>query len=294
MMATSLLAVVLLAVQVPAPMQGRDRDAAAELAAARQLYASASYEEALERLNRLSSPAELADQVDTYRALCQLALGRARESERTVERILERNPKFVVDERDTSPRLVMVFRSVRARLLPTAARNLYAAGRASFDAKQYDNAVSQLRELIALLDTDPSTETGVGDLRVLAEGFLRQAELLQARAAGSNVPPTDFGPAGEPIYSIMDRDVIPPVEISRPMPTMVTPRGGRAGTYQTLVEVVISESGRVEQVAIRKPLNPDFDAELLSAAAQWRFQAATKDGRPVKFRRSYEVIGHSR
>src|SRR5687767_3005313 len=110
MMVVTLLAVAMLSGQAQAP------DTVTELAAARQLYAAASYEEALDRLGRLTAPGALADQVDTYRALCLLALGRTRESESVVQRILERNPKFVVDEREVSPRLVTVFRSVRARL----------------------------------------------------------------------------------------------------------------------------------------------------------------------------------
>ena len=291
----STLLAVLIAVQTPA--QAQDRDPAAELAAARQLYASASYEEALDRLSRVKAPSTLADQVDTYRALCLLALGRTRESENLVERILERNPKFVLDERDVSPRLVQVFRTVRARLLPATVRNLYAAARASFDAKKYDDAVSQLRELLGLLDTEAATDTGVGDMRVLAEGFLKQAEFLQSggtTAPGVNRTVTDVGPMGEPIYSVLDREVIAPVEVSRPMPVMDTPRGGRAGTYQGLVEIVVGETGRVEQVAIRKSINPVFDTELIAAISQWRFQPATKSGKAVKYRRSYEIIGHSK
>ena len=295
MMIVTLLAVALLAGQAQAP----ERDVVTELAAARQLYAAASYEEALDRLGRLTAPGALADQVDTYRALCLLALGRTRESESVVQRILERNPKFVVDEREVSPRLVMVFRTVRARLLPTTVRNLYASARASFDKRDYDKAVAQLREVLSLLDADSGAESSVGDLRVLAEGFLKQAEFLQSGGAPPAVTPsnrmvTDVGPRGEPIFSVLDRDVIAPVEISRPVPIMETPRGGQAGLYQGLVEIVIGETGRVEQVAIRKSINPAFDAEIIAATGFWRFQAATKDRKPVKYRRSYEIIGHSK
>jgi TonB family protein len=295
MMLVTLLSVAILAAQTQAP----ERDTVTELAAARQLYAAASYEEALDRLGRLTAPGPLADQVDTYRALCLLALGRTRESEALVQRILERNPKFVVDEREVSPRLVMVFRSVRARLLPATVRNLYAAARASFDKRDYDNAVVQLREVLALLDAESGAESGVGDLRVLAEGFLKQAEFLQSGGAPPSSKPsnrtvTDVGPRGEPIFSVLDRDVIAPVEISRPVPIMETPRGGQAGLYQGLVEIVIGETGRVEQVAIRKSIHPAFDAEIIAAIGFWRFQPATKDRKPVKYRRSYEIIGHSK
>jgi TonB family protein len=296
-MLTLLLALMLTPAQTQ--VQTPDRDATAGLAVARQLYASASYEEALERLNRVNAPGLLADQVDTYRALCLLALGRSRESEQVIERVLTRNPRYTLDERDVSPRLVIVFRAVRARLLPVTARNLYTVARASYDAKQFDTAARQFREVLDLLDAGPISDGGTGDLRVLAEGFLKQAEDAKSAAVPPVEPAVGVGNPGDVratgvIYSMADRDVIAPVEISRPVPIMDAPPGQQAGTYQGLVEIVIGETGRVEQVAIRKSINPAFDAEVLASTGYWRFQPATKNGKPVKFRRSYEVIGHSR
>ena len=43
---------------------------------------------------------------------------------------------------------------------------------------------------------------------------------------------------------------------------------------------------------ITKPI--DYDALLLAATANWRFQPATRSGVPVKYRKLYEVIVHSR
>ena len=277
------------------PVQTPDRGANADLAAARQLYANASYEEALERLGRVNPPPALADQVDTYRALCLLALGRSRESEQVIERVLTRNPKYTLDEAEVSPRLVMVVRAVRSRLLPVTARNLYTVARASYEAKQYDTAARQFREVVDLLSAEPNPDTSVSDLRVLAEGFLRQVSALETAAAASS----SAGGAGDVsttgvIYSILDRDVIAPVEISRPIPIMDAPRGDKPGTYQGLVEIVIGETGRVVQVAIRKSIHPAFDAEIIASTGHWRFQPATKNGKPVQFRRAYEIIGHSR
>ena len=292
-MLVSLLVLVLAFAQ--APVQTPDRDANAELAAARQLYANASYEEALERLGRVNPPPALADQVDTYRALCLLALGRSRESEQIIERVLMRNPKYTLDEADVSPRLVIVFRAVRARLLPVTARNLYTLARASYEAKQYDTAARQFREVVDLLAAEPNPDTGVADLRMLAEGFLRQINALGSTADGGTreTGAGDVSTTGI-IYSILDRDVIAPVEISRPVPIMDAAPGGKPGTYQGLVEIVIGETGRVVQVAIRKSIHPSFDAEIIASTGYWRFQPATKNGKPVKFRRAYEIIGHSR
>lgn len=296
MMWATLLAVVLTAVQAGAQTPADRESPAAELAAARALYAAASYEEALERLARVGSAPTLQDQVDTYRALCLLALGRTRESEQAVESLLLRNPRYALDERDVSPRLVIVYRAVRARLLPTAARTLYATARASFDAGQFGVAVTQFREVLDLLDADAAADSSIGDLRVLAEGFLRQAEARRAGAAGASAQNRGgFEDAsGGPVYSVLDRDVIGAVEVSRPVPVMQTPRGSRAGVYQGLVEVVIDERGRVESAEMRKSISPAFDLEILAAAREWRFEPATRNGRSVKYRRSYEIIGHTR
>ena len=291
-MLLSLLALVVAFAQ--APVQTPDRDANAEFAAAKQLYANAAYDEALERLSRVNPPPGLADQVDTYRALCLLALGRSRESEQIIERVLTRNPKYTLDDADVSPRLVMVFRAVRARILPVTARNLYALARASYEAKKFDTAARQFREVVDLLAGEPNSDTGVADLRMLAEGFLRQidaatsAEPLSRETGAGDVSTTGI------IYSILDRDVIAPVEISRPIPIMDSPPGGKPGTYQGLVEIVVGETGRVVQVAIRKSIHPSFDADIIASTGYWRFQPATKNGKPVKYRRAYEIIGHSR
>lgn len=289
-----MIAGVILAVWLVA-VQDRQSDPAADLAAARSLYATAAYEDALDRLNRINGPDTLRDQVDTYKALCLLALGRTRESEKMIEQILARNPQYVPDESQVSPRLMVVFKSVRARLVPGTARSMYAEARANFDDRKYEMAAAQLRELITLLNADD--DPMMADLRLLAEDFLRLAET-------GGAPPIDtrtqllsisrVAVTRGPIYSVLDRNVVAPVEISRPLPQMEAPKGTPPGLYQGLVDVVIDEAGRVESATIRRSISAPFDAELLASTEKWRFQPATRNGQPVKYRRSYEVIGHSR
>jgi hypothetical protein len=62
--ANLLLCAVILAIQ------DRPADPAAELAVVRTLYGTASYDEALARLARITPTGPLQDQLDTYRALC--------------------------------------------------------------------------------------------------------------------------------------------------------------------------------------------------------------------------------
>jgi TonB family protein len=290
-----MIAGVILAVWLVA-VQDRQSDPSADLAAARSLYATAAYEDALDRLNRINSTDALRDQVDTYKALCLLALGRTGDSEKMLEQILARNPQYVPNEGEVSPRLMVVFKSVRSRQVPATARSMYAAARANFDDKKYEMAAAQLRELITLLNADDN-DPMMADLRLLAEDFLRLAET-------GGAPPIDtrtqllsisrVAVTRGPIYSILDRNVVAPVEVSRPLPILEAPRGTPLGLYQGLVEVVIDEAGRVESATIRRSISAPFDAELLASTEKWRFQPATRNGQPVKYRRSYEVIGHSR
>ena len=61
---------------VTAASGGGAQAADGDLAEAKSLYANASYEEAIQRLNAIHDP-EHANQVDQYLALCLLALGRS-------------------------------------------------------------------------------------------------------------------------------------------------------------------------------------------------------------------------
>ena len=56
-----------------------------------------------------------------------------------------------------------------------------------------------------------------------------------------------------------------------------------------LLEIVIDEQGRVVNAAIRSPLHPVYDSQLLVAARDWKYRPATVDGRPVKFRKTIQV-----
>jgi TonB family protein len=56
-----------------------------------------------------------------------------------------------------------------------------------------------------------------------------------------------------------------------------------------LVEVAIDEQGRVTGISVRTSIHPMYDAILMSAARSWRYQPATVDGVPVKFRKLVQI-----
>ena len=107
------------------------------LTTARDLYASAAYEEALSELARVGSsdaptPAE-ALEMDAYRAFCLVALGRSDEAEAIAESLVRKDPMLTVDQyRDASPRIASMFSTVRKRMMPQLIREDTAArGRCS-------------------------------------------------------------------------------------------------------------------------------------------------------------------
>src|SRR5690349_4675809 len=188
-------ATILVAFAAPAHAQLRDsRDN--PLTAARDLYASARYDEALAVLNGLPSDAVASDRksVEQYRSLCLLALGRGSEAESAIAAVVTADPLFMPGEADASPRVRLAFSEVRQRLLPQIATTRYAAAKAAYDRKEYSSAESQFRGLLALLD-DPQMGGRLPDLRTLANGFL---DLASAAAAPPPEPKKPETPAPAP------------------------------------------------------------------------------------------------
>ena len=282
---------------------------AGDLTDVKRLYASASYEEALARLSVLESAADVElEQLEQYRALCLLGLGRTDEAQQSLERMVTETPLYTIPEADVSPRLVEMFRSVRKRLLPDTARSLYARGKASFDQKRYSAASADFTELLSILD-DPdmgSSAAALQDMKMLSEGFQQLAEAqvaaeakaraeaqAQARAAAMTAatPARAVQPAVPLVYAEGDAGVKPPVEIERRMPAWNPPTQlARTIQYRGVLEVVIGEKGTVDSAILRDSVAVFYDDELLAAAMDWRFQPATRNGDPVKYRKLLEIV----
>jgi hypothetical protein len=285
------------------------------LATAKVLYAAASFEEALSQLSA-AAPTDDPDQVDTYRALCLMALGRENEAALSLERLLDRNPFHSLTDAEVSPRLVTMFRDVRTRRLPTAARDLYMRARTRYDERSFAAAAELLRDLLTALGReDLDGQAGLADLKLLAEGFLRLTETEIARATETSSvsppPPLPMPPPGSPpvdpadasgramggspapvVYSPEDRHVVGPVEVTRRVPNWNPPPTVKRGVYHGLIEVVISERGTIERAEILISIAPSYDPVLLDATKTWKFRPASLDGTPVKYRRRYEIILH--
>src|SRR5688572_12584667 len=120
-----LIALLFVSTATAAAAQERDGNS---ISAARDLYASARYDEALALLNGLR-PAQNAQPserkaIEQYRSLCLLALGRAPEAESAIAAVVTVDPFFLPTESEASPRVRTAFSDVRAKLLPGIATTM--------------------------------------------------------------------------------------------------------------------------------------------------------------------------
>ena len=266
---------------------------------ARDLYASARYDEALAVLNDLQ-PADVANaasdrkSIEQYRSLCLLALGRGTEAESAIAAVVTADPAYQPGEVEASPRVRAAFSDVRRRLLPDIANARYAEAKALFDRKEHAAAAHQFRQVGGLLD-DPDMGGKLPDLRTLVTGF------LELSVAASTPPPEPAKPVVvEPppppvpqpdpnrIYTMLDKEVTAPVVIRQQMPPLTSTMKLQAKD-RGLVEIVIDEQGRVINVTVRMSVHPMFDADLLMAGREWRYQPATFLGKPVRYRKMIQI-----
>jgi TonB family protein len=290
-----------------------------DLAAARDLYAAAAYEEALAALDRVRAtgvaPAD-AFAVEEYRAFCLLALGRNEEAQKAIEAMVAADPLYR-PAAELSPRVRSAFSSVRKRFLPTVIPQRYAKAKAAFDSKDYATAAATFAQVLNVL-ADPDVAHAAGqpplsDLRTLATGFQElsvkailpeppEPEPAPPVAEPSPPPPSTGSnppaPAREPaqaqagpgvaprIYTALDARVVPPAPIRQDLPAFT---GRLAEPALGSMEVLIDERGAVEFARILMSADTSYDRRALDATRNWRYRPAMVDGVAVKFRKIIQI-----
>ena len=298
-----LFALITLGAAMPAAAQD-------PLGAARELYASADYEQALEKLGGLRTPetaASVLEQVEQYRAFCLFALGRTADAQAVAENLVKKNPMLELDATDASPRLSAMFTEVRRRLLPALVRDRYRQARAALDSKNFASAEPQLIEVrVMISDAEKlnAMDEGMADLRVLVDGFidltrsLREnaadqkareeaaaAEKMARAAAPAIPPPLPTGDSSQP-------NVTPPVVLRQDLPQVpqsLLPMF-KAGITAGQLDVLVDELGNVEDATIRQSMQPVYDAIVLRAAKMWKYRPARNGTIPVKYVKSVAVV----
>ncbi len=292
------LGTVLLAVALASPASAQLRDGRENpLSAARDLYASARYDEALAVLNGLQPSDGVGSDrksIEQYRSLCLLALGRGPEAESAIAAVVTVDPLFMPGEAEASPRVRAAFSDVRQRLLPEIASTRYAGAKAAFDRKEYASAEEQFRSLVTLLN-DPQMVGRLGDLRTLANGFVDLASAAAApppppRVEAPVPPPVAVPAAPKPsqVWTAEDAGVTPPVALRQDVPRVPSTLASTVHD-RGLLEVAIDEQGRVTGLKIRMSIHAMYDPLLIAAAREWRYKPALVAGVPVKFRKLIQV-----
>jgi TonB family protein len=247
------------------------------LKTAKDLYASAAYDDALGVLSRLrvSDP---KPEVEQYRVLCLVALGRQTEAEEAVEAAIAADPTFLPDASELSPRIRELFITKRRQLLPDIVRQKYIEAKSALQRQDRAAAISQFDGLVRLIDSsDTDSDESMPEIRLLATGFLDLSRALpdpgvEARKAS----------AVEALRPARPPDVTLPIAVRQTMPQWVPPDNlSRQATFSGAVRVSISATGRVDAAAIERSVHPVYDRLLLQAAKSWEYQPATTQGRPV-------------
>jgi len=278
------------------------------LSAARDLYAAASYEEALVMLTGLrdrNPAAAMVEQVDQYRAFCLVALGRNAEAQKVAEGLISKNPMLQLDRADASPRITAMFSDVRRTMLPALVREHYKTARTALDSKDFAGAEPQFLQLKGMLEEADKLKLSdpvLSDMRLLVDGFLDLARTSQAsiaKAAPPAAPPVAAAlkpepavPAPRPVYDISASDVTAPVVVSQNVPPIPQALKSfmKEGQVTMMLDVQIDERGQVERATIRTSRYATYDELLLRAARNWRYMPAMKDGVPVKYLRTIVMV----
>jgi hypothetical protein len=273
-----------------------------DLGTARELYASAAYDDALAVLNRLRSAAHPPAQsgtIEQYRAFCLLALGRTADAEQAIEAVVVANPAYQPAEGEVSPRVRTAFADVRRRMLPTIIQQQYALAKSAFDQREFAAAAAGFSQVLVMM-ADPTVAAQamlppLSDLRTLAVGFEElsataaapppPAPVVVAPPAPAVVAPTP-PPAAARVYSGEDREVTAPVIVNQALPSFPGPiTVGRSGK----LEVLIDELGLVRTATMVVSITANYDRLAIGATKAWRYIPAHINGTPVKFRKIVQI-----
>jgi len=272
------------------------------LPAARDLYAAAAYEDALQVLNAIRGTVQAPEDgraVEQYRAFCLIALGRTAEAESAIEALVQVAPSYRPADADMSPRVRSAFHDVRRRALPAVIQRTYEKANAAFARK--DPAAADGFKLVLDLLADPdlgaaAAQSPLAELRTLSTGFLA---LSTAQTAAPAPPPASLPvppPPSPPtlvvappsvrvastnrIYGAEDVNVTPPIVVRQSFAPLADVFAVHAG----IVEILVDEVGEVITAKTVVAVNAAYDRLALATARSWRYRPATLDGVAVKYR----------
>jgi TonB family protein len=279
------LVLLALGVVLCLPATARAQDV---LSRAKDLYAAAAYEEALQLLTSVKDqPVSL--EYSAYEVFCLVALGRRDEARSAIETIVRADPLFRPSEAQVSPRIRAFFDEVRKPLLPDVARASYAKAKAAFDQKNWKSALAEFDRTLAVLDETGTGDPTAADLKTLAASFRDLARIASQPPPPPPAPVAPPRPAEPIVYGDGQAGVIRPVLLARQLPDWHPNAVEAKMTFDGQVELIVGEDGHVLSARILRTVHPRYDGTLLQAVKAWTFKPATKDGVPVRFRYTLDV-----
>ena len=257
------------------------------LSRAKELYEAANYQEALKLHDSAGENAGTPDQRQSaweYRALCLLALDRPEEMAKTIEQMIHFDP-FYRPAPDRTPRLLSMFDRIHKRLLPSIVRERYSEAKANLEDKRYADSVAGFELVLRLIkeagaksDRQEPADQWLAYVQTITTQVLDQVRVAQAPAAQESLE----APPAETVYSRADTSVTPPVPLRQDIPPWQSAKLDPA-RFSGELELLINAQGDVQEARISAPIHPSYDPVILSAATQWKYRPAMKDGQPVPY-----------
>ena len=271
------------------------------LGKAKELYASANYDEALTMFNTLgsglsgdSAHTEDAATISMYRVLCLVAVGRNAEVDAAIDRLVSQHPLYRPPSDELSPRIRTAVSTARVRVLPALVQRRYEESKTMYDRGEFATASVGFKWVLsALSDPDISplaTQPPLLDIKTLAAGFVDlSAKALApppppqvALVPATVTPPRDF----KRIFTTEDSDAVAPVTVRQNMPRFP---GALTTAAAGVIELIIDAAGAVESVRLLESVHPQYDSLVLSAAKRWQYQPAHVAGTNVRYLKRIQI-----
>lgn len=273
------------------------------LGKAKELYASANYDEALTMFTSLgsglsgdSAHTEDAATIALYRVLCLVAVGRNGEVDAAIDRLVSQHPLYRPPSDELSPRIRTAVSTARVRVLPALVQRRYEESKTAYDRGEFATASVGFKWVLnALSDPDISslaTQPPLLDIKTLAAGFVDlSAKALApppppppqvALVPATVTPPRDF----KRVFTTEDSDAVAPVTVRQNMPrfpgNLTTPAAG-------VIELIIDATGAVESVRMLESVHAAYDSLVMSAAKRWQYQPAHVAGTNVRYLKRIQI-----
>jgi TonB family protein len=267
-------------------------------------YEAAAYEDALATLSRAGEIAAVdAVEIEQYRALCLLALGRNAEAARALIALVATDPTYMPSPSVASPKVLSMLAEIRKRELPAAVRRLMDTGRTAYQTKDFARARENFSAALKLLDSPAMADRAEReDLRAVADGFvtLAEASLTHSPARGDAAPPAPPNAAGSTAAapeaasapsSTAENVFVPAVVIVEKIPVWQPPSPAFAVIeYRGSLKLRIDREGKVTGATMEQSTNAIYDARLLQAARTWLYKPAIRNGVPVESEKRIAIV----